>query len=134
VSTTDLHEIIADQSGCAVISLIVRIFYNNRIISGGSDIVGNLILHILDYDENELSKMKVIVYNMSGDKAGSYFMQAVLECCDITTYISIVQNAVSNNAIDYIKDNFGNFVIQSILKRLSSELESNDKNNRSDND
>ena len=61
VSTTDLHEIIADQSGCAVISLIVRIFYNNRIISGGSDIVGNLILHILDYDENELSKMKVIV-------------------------------------------------------------------------
>jgi len=130
VSTTDLHEIIADQSGCAVISLIVRILFNDRIIAGGSDIVSKLVLHILDYDDSDVSKAKVIIYNMSGDKAGSYFMQAVLECCDITTYVNIIQNVICNHAIDYIKDNFGNFVTQSILKRLSSELESVEKNNR----
>ena len=131
MSTTDLHEIIADQSGCAVISLVVRILFNDRIIPGGSDIVGKLVLHILDYDENDTSKVRAIVYNMSGDKAGSYFMQAVLECCDTTTYINIAQHVICSNAIDYIKDNFGNFVIQSLLKRLSSELESNEKNSRS---
>ena len=62
-------------------------------------------------------------YAMAGDRAGSYFLEALIECGSIHFVIALVAGAVLGKVREYTDDGSGNFVIQAILRRLSCELE-----------
>jgi len=59
---------------------------------------------------------------MGGDKCGSHFLEAVLECCEIETLIYNLNNVLKGSSSEFATDGAGNFVLQSCLRRLSLEL------------
>ena len=118
---------IADPTSAAVLGLIIRIFSNPDLILGGDNLINQLIRLVLQWNDVETSQN--IIYAMAGDRNGSYFLETVFECCNIELFVDITKNAIinsnNNKIIDYVHDNSANFVIQSLLKRLTNELNQN---------
>lgn len=55
----------------------------------------------------------------------SYLLEAILECCPVTQFKSIVEDSIVGRVKEYAADAFGNFVLQSCLRRSTSELTRN---------
>ena len=68
-----------------------------------------------------------VFYKLSGSKSGSYFLETLIECCDLYFIQEVIQGAIMRSGDEYANDAFANFVLQSILKRFCIELEDNIK-------
>ena len=127
--STDLHDMVADPTACAVLGLLLRVLSNPAIIAGGPALAERLVKQTLNWDRgssDDASYGSNMFYAMAGDRSGSYFLQAVVECCAEGVFLEIVGKTVVERAVEYAKDAFGNFVLQSALKRLCKELERKD--------
>jgi hypothetical protein len=81
---------IADSSSCAVIGLLLRILFSPDIVQGGPDLAERLARTALECTQpssSELNSVRAnpaavtLFYAMAGDCSGSYFLEAVMECC-----------------------------------------------------
>jgi hypothetical protein len=63
-----------------------------------------------------------VFYAMAGDRAGSYFLEALIECAPLDLLLSVVDSSVTGRTVEYVLDGSGNFVLQAVLRRLSCEL------------
>lgn len=59
---------------------------------------------------------------MAGDRAGSYLLESMIECCSSNLFIDISNKAVIGKVKEYALDNVANFVVQALLRRLSLQL------------
>jgi hypothetical protein len=123
---------IADSSSCAVLGLLLRILYSPDIVDGGPALAERLARTALECPSTEdvpLSSQKAnaaavtLFYAMAGDKSGSYFLEAVVECCGVPLLLQLLHGALQGSYKDYAEDGAGNFVLQATLRRLSAELE-----------
>ena len=128
---------IADSSSCAVLGLLLRVLFSPDIILGGRDLAERLSRTALECfvsssASTDLSLLKAnpgsvtLFYAMAGDKSGSYFLEAVVECCSIPLLLELLHGALQGSAKEYAMDGAGNFVLQAVLRRLSAELERED--------
>ena len=143
LSSRELQHMIAESSSSAVLALLIRVLTNEKILSStslfssssSSTIASNLFYSALEcplsFQDNNTSLVEDInfgdqslrvFYDMAGDKAGSYFLQTVLECCDLKIIELLVPRAIMNSVKDYAEEKVGNFVLQSVLKRLTAIL------------
>lgn len=124
---------IADSSSCAVLGLLLRILYSPDIVDGGPALAERLARTALECPQStediSLSSQKAnaaavtLFYAMAGDKSGSYFLEAVVECCGVPLLLQLLHGALHGSCKDYAEDGAGNFVLQAALRRLSAELE-----------
>lgn len=123
---------IADSSSCAVLGLLLRILFSPDIVAGGRDLAERLARTALECTQPstaDVMSMKVnpaavtLFYAMAGDRSGSYFLESVVECCAVPLLVELLHGALKGSAKEYALDGSGNFVLQAVLKRLSSELE-----------
>lgn len=129
---------IADSSSCAVLGLLLRILFSPDIILGGRDLAERLSRTALECFQlgtpSDLSTLKAtpaavtLFYAMAGDRSGSYFLEAVVECCAVPLLLELLNGALVGSAKEYATDGVGNFVLQALLRRLSSELQLRDAN------
>ena len=122
LSVSQLQDLVADWSGCAVLAIIIRIASNPDLVMGGSELCLRLFHNVLEWTEDPTHGASVF-YAMAADKAASYFLEAMIECCDASFFITIVNSAVMNKSEEYAADPAANFVLQTVLKRLSVALE-----------
>jgi hypothetical protein len=111
----EIRRMAADPTSAAVIGLIIRIFSNPNFILGGSELADRLNKHIIGYNETWID----VIYAMAGDRAGSYVLEAMLECCQYELFHEIVSKAVLMKVAEYAQDPVANFVLQALLRRLS---------------
>jgi hypothetical protein len=128
----EIQAMIADSSSCAVLGLLLRILFSPDIVAGGRDLAERLARTALECTQSssaDVMSMKVnpaavtLFYAMAGDRSGSYFLEAVVECCAVPLLVELLHGALKGSAKEYALDGSGNFVLQAVLKRLSSELE-----------
>jgi hypothetical protein len=128
----EIQAMIADSSSCAVLGLLLRILFSPDIVAGGRDLAERLARTALECTQpssDDVMSMKVnpaavtLFYAMAGDRSGSYFLEAVVECCAVPLLVELLHGALKGSAKEYALDGSGNFVLQAVLKRLSSELE-----------
>lgn len=128
---------IADSSSCAVLGLLLRVLFSPDIIQGGRDLAERLARTALECFQPgtaslDLSTLKAtpaavtLFYAMAGDRSGSYFLEAVVECCAVPLLLELLHGALQGSAREYATDGVGNFVLQALLRRLSAELERED--------
>ena len=133
----EMQSMIADSSSCAVLGLLLRVLFSPDIILGGRDLAERLSRTALECFQpstapEDLSKLKAtpaavtLFYAMAGDRSGSYFLEAVVECCGVPLLIELLHGALQGSAKEYAMDGVGNFVLQAVLRRLSAELERGD--------
>lgn len=92
-STTDLQEMVADTSSCAVLGLMIRIMSNPELVMGGSQLCTRLIKYVLEFDKVD-SQWNELVYAMAGDKSGSYFLESVFECCELELFLELATGSL----------------------------------------
>jgi hypothetical protein len=89
-----LQTLVADSSGCAVLSLIMKIMFNPDIVPGGQQIAEKMVRLILEWPassgvDGESDSIPpddqrgAVFYAISGEKTGSYFLETVLECAPL---------------------------------------------------
>jgi len=132
----ELQGLVADPSSCAVVGLLLRVLFAPDLVEGGPDLADRLARTALGAaaaaapaDDADLLAVKALpvtanmFYAMAGDRSGSYFLEAVVECCAPPLLLELVHGAVQGSAHEYAQDGAGNFVLQAVLRRLSAELE-----------
>jgi hypothetical protein len=124
---------IADSSSSAVLGLILRIFFAPNVIFGGAELAERLARAAMEIPPEEggvitpgKGKEGTVFYAMAGDRAGSYFLESVMECSNAELFIQLASGYLQGNVMDYATDGGGNFVLQAALRRLSAELERRD--------
>ena len=126
---------IADSSSCAVLGLLLRILFSPTIVQGGEALAERLsrtALECFSSNSADLASCKAnaaavtLFYAMAGDRSGSYFLEAVVECCAIPLLLELLHGALVGSAKEYAIDGVGNFVLQAVLRRLTAELERRD--------
>jgi hypothetical protein len=136
LSTADLQGLIADSSSCAVVSLMLRILFSPEVVMGGPALADRLARVTLGAgaaggaeSEEELVALKASVtvgnmfYTMAGDRSGSYFLESVVECCEVPLLLELLHGSLYGSVKEYAEDGTANFVLQAALRRLSAELE-----------
>ena len=124
-----LHDLIEDPSGCAVFGLVLRICYNPNLLANGPNAAERLVRIVLEWPEERCMDLSfedlrgAVFYRLSGNKSGSYFLEAFIECCDLYFLQEIVEGAVLRSSDEYANDPTANFILQSIFKRYCTELE-----------
>ena len=123
---------IADSSSCAVLGVLLRILFSPTIVQGGADLAERLsrtALECFNSSSVDVASCKAnaaavtLFYAMAGDRSGSYFLEAVVECCAIPLLLELLRGALTGSAKEYAIDGVGNFVLQAVLRRLTAELE-----------
>ena len=124
LSTADLQDLVADSSSSAVLGLAMRVVSCPDLVQGGPELGERLARQIINWDESEegASVGAPVFYGMSADKAGSYFLEATVECCSLPLFMALCANAVVGRASEYAQEGTSNFVLQSVLRRLSAEI------------
>lgn len=132
----ELHQLVADMSSCVTLCLVFRVLSNPDLVEGGPTLCDQLMRTLLGWKESSSSDKKhkdnegstedddnteaaaSVVYGMAGDKAGSYFLETVIEVCPHSLLVQMVKHAVVGRAKEYAMDSFANYVLQVVLKRL----------------
>lgn len=131
----EIQSMIADPSSCAVLGLLLRVLFSPDIVPGGRELAELLCRTALECPQpnvSDLTSLKAnasavtLFYAMAGDRSGSYFLEAVVECCAVPFLLELLNGALKGSAKEYALDGAGNFVLQAVLKRLSAELDRND--------
>lgn len=138
-SKRELQLLIADTSSCALMSLLIRILSNPEIYPSEESIPRLFKLYetVLEFPRSsDNNGANSVFYSMSGDKSGSYFLQVMLECSSLShEYLPNTSHTIDQNALhmivlhdcilgsihEYVTDAYGNFVIQSIIRKLTSD-------------
>ena len=132
LGTKELERLIADFSSSAVLGLLIRILSNPDLLYTGTGRA--LALRIFcaalgwkDYPTKPTPELvpegvQAVFYAMAGDRAGSYFLEALIECSAPSFLASIVGSTIVGKCKEYVEDGSGNFVLQAILRRISCEL------------
>jgi hypothetical protein len=123
---TDIHALLAETSASAVLGLLVRVLSTPDLVQGGVELVQRFVMYTLEWEDvaetAKDSRTSKLFYAMAGDRAASYFLQSAVESCDIEMVTQLVQSALLGAAHEYAHDAIGNFVLQSVLKRLCVEV------------
>jgi hypothetical protein len=131
----EIQSMIADPSSCAVLGLLLRVLFSPDIVAGGRELAERLARTALECPQPNaanLTSLKAnasavtLFYAMAGDRSGSYFLEAVVECCAVPFLLELLNGALKGSAKEYALDGAGNFVLQAVLRRLSAELDRND--------
>jgi hypothetical protein len=122
--TAELQDLVADSSSSAVLGLALRVVSNPELIEGGPALGERLARQTLNWGDNDEGATlgAPIFYGMSADKAGSYFLEAAIECCALPLFIVICEHAVIGRASEYAQESTANFVLQSVMRRLAAEI------------
>jgi hypothetical protein len=130
VTAREIQVMIADSSCCAVLGLLVRILANPELLSGerGPELAQRLFRLALEWDEDDASAASSetasnVFYAMAGDRSGSYFLESLIECCEVSFLLPLLTCTLVGKAREYADDSAANFVIQAVLRRLSAEQE-----------
>ena len=125
LSTAELQDMAADTSSAAVLGLAMRVLMCPDLMQGGTDLGERLARQTLNWpDTNEgVVTGAPAFYGMSADKAGSYFLEAIVECGEMKLVEACVEHSVVGRAKDYAEEPISNFVLQAVMRRLSVELE-----------
>ncbi len=136
-SKRDLQLFIADISSCALLTLLLKILSNPKIYS--PDVTHPLFALFLEklFDPSILKPIASsdgsgeasdVFYAMAGDRLGSFFLETILTVLPFSSHVRPIvdKNLLGGGAggvqlKEYCFDNFGNYVIQALLKRLHSE-------------
>jgi hypothetical protein len=129
----ELERLIADFSSSAVLGLLIRVLSAPHLLqnkAGGPDLAQRLYCAALGWKEcpsqptpdSVPTGVQTVFYAMAGDRAGSYFLEALIECAAAGFLLSVVASSVQGRVKEYVDDGSGNFVLQAILRRLSCEL------------
>ncbi len=124
-TTASLQDLVADTSSSAVLGLAMRALMCPKLIDGGEELGEKLARRILDWeasDEGAITGAPAF-YGMSGDKAGSYYLESMIECGPLPLLTTCCKHALVGRAKEYAQDTTSNFVLQAVLRRLSAELE-----------
>eukprot|EP01032_Pedospumella_encystans_P020710 gene20710-23524_t len=144
LSTNELERLIADFSSSAVLGFLIRILSNPSLLSSGTGPALAQRLFSSAFGWKECPALSVVsskgtlkdplteemvpegvsnvFYAMAGDRAGSYFLEALIECSALDFLLSVVSRSISGKCREYVEDGSGNFVLQAILRRISCEL------------
>lgn len=133
LGTKELERLIADFSSSAVLGFLIRILSTPALLSGGSGpaLAQRLFCAALGWkdcaarpspDTVAPAGVQTVFYAMAGDRAGSYFLEALIECAAADFLLGVVSGSVVGKCREYVEDGSGNFVLQAILRRLSCEL------------
>ena len=131
----EIQSMIADTSSCAVLGLLLRVLFSPDIVAGGRVLAERLARTALECPQSNVADLMslkahasavTLFYAMAGDRSGSYFLEAVVECCAVPFLLELLNGALKGSAKEYALDGAGNFVLQAVLKRLSAELDRND--------
>jgi hypothetical protein len=139
-----MESLLSNFSTSAVFGLLIRILSNPTVVSATiNDLSGSQITHriyyiALGYNVNNMladesnhwhdmmtdnhHRVQQTIYSMAGDRAGSYFLEALIECSNMHFMASILSHHILGTCSEYIQDGSGNFVIQAFLRRISSIL------------
>lgn len=139
-----MESLLSNFSSSAVFGLLIRILSNPTVVSATvNDLSGSQITHriyyiALGYNVNNMvadesnhwhdmmtdnhHRVQQTIYSMAGDRAGSYFLEALIECSNMHFMASILSHHILGTCSEYIQDGSGNFVIQAFLRRISSIL------------
>lgn len=120
MSQQDLLSTCVSPSGCVVLGLVVRIASNGHAIPEGCSMVAGLVSRIVLTGDEETGGENV-VYGLAGERGGSHFLEAALECCEVSLFASVLTSSVLGRAAEYCADGSGNFVLQSVLRRLTQK-------------
>jgi hypothetical protein len=133
----ELQLMISDTSCCAAVVILLRILFTPDLIPGGPELAEQIVICALDWTSKvdsagaEADPGASVFYAMGGDKSGSYFLEAVIECCSVSFLIELVQRCLlsrSDETIqEFVEDNVANFIIQSVMKRITSVFYLNTK-------
>ena len=122
LSVSELQDLVADWSGCAVLAIIIRVLCNPDIVMGGPELALRLFQGALDW-KDDATHGAAVFYAMAADKAASYFLEATVECCDSSFFSTLCEKAVMGKSEEYAADGAANFVLQTVMRRLSRELQ-----------
>lgn len=76
----------------------------------------------VDMQSPTSSKWMTVLYEMAIDRAGSYYLESVVECCDEDLYVSLITHGLLGYLNECVINNTGNFVVQAALRRVNSLL------------
>ena len=114
----DLMGICVHASGCAVLALLLRATSNPEVSEERASAANRLVETILTGEE-----VADAVFGLAGERSGSHFLEAALECCHFSLFERAVAGAVLGRLDEYVRDDTGNFAVQSVLKRLAAVLQ-----------
>lgn len=134
----ELQLMISDTSCCAAVVILLRILFTPDLIPEGPELAEQIAMCALDWSAPRRSSSGPeadvganVFYAMGGDKSGSYFLEAVIECCSVSFLIDMAQRCLisrSDETIqEFVEDDVGNFIIQSVMKRITSVFTLNSK-------
>jgi hypothetical protein len=152
-----MRSLLTDSSSCVVVGLLLRILSSPAVpVQGGTELADRLSRHILQVPEDEgdhhtnsadseqeqeqeqeqrakdaEAAKSTVFYQMAGDRAASYVLEAVLECCDARLLRTLLTSSVAGSSEEYVRDDSGNFVFQTILKRVAAVLGNSNSNSNS---
>jgi hypothetical protein len=138
VSHADWQTLLADTSSAAVLGLMLRVLSSPDIVMGGPELADRLVVYALQWTmhgsnsvdsstadtslDEVRSEGQKLFYAMAGDRAASYFLETVMECCQTPLLIDLLRSNVVGHVEEYANDMAGNFVLQAMLRRLSSQV------------
>lgn len=135
LSTKELERLIADFSSSAVLGFLIRILSNPELLytSTGPALAQRLFSVALGWKDCPVlgaaltpamvpDTVQHVFYAMAGDRAGSYFLEALIECSAVDFLLAVVTGSITGKCREYVEDGSGNFVLQAILRRISCEL------------
>ena len=125
-----LQLMISDTSCCATLVILLRILFTPELVDGGRELAQRIVSCAMEWTSTIDSTGKVVdvgadvFYAMGGDKSGSYFLEAVIECCSVPFLIDMTRRSLllrsSETIQEFVEDSVANFIIQSVLKRMTS--------------
>jgi hypothetical protein len=124
----ELQAIVVDPAGAATMTLLLRILYSRGVIEGGPDLADRLVRAVLQWSA-EGDEGPTVFYAMCGERSGSFFLETVMECAEISFIEDIYKRSIKGSLNDYMVDGAANFVIQSILRRLGASAATDDIKN-----
>ncbi|RYH17589.1 hypothetical protein EON65_28385 [archaeon] len=136
-SSVELQQCIAETSSCAILTFLLRILSNPKLLPKGAGLsylskllekvmfVSPAITADTEYVRSGESRVQDLFYAMAGDKMGSYFLETLFEACPVHVFDNLMTEYafhLSPEAVlDYAKDAHGNFLLQAVLKRLVTQ-------------
>lgn len=121
----ELQAMVVDPAGAATMTLLLRILYSRGVIEEGPVLADRLVRAILQWSA-EGEEGPTVFYAMCGERSGSFFLETVMECAEISFIEDIYKRSIKGSLHDYMDDGAANFVIQSILRRLGASATTDD--------
>eukprot|EP01031_Cornospumella_fuschlensis_P041104 gene41104-50147_t len=101
-SSLDLQQCVADTSSCAILTFLLRILSNPKLLPKGTGLtyLSQLLEKVMyvspsitaeaDYVRSGDSRAHDLFYAMAGDKMGSYFLETLFEACPVHVFENLM--------------------------------------------